>query len=405
MITTHVLDTAARHARARHRGRARARRDGQWHLVGGGVTDDDGRLRTLTPAGPGAVPARTASGSRPARTSRETGSSRSSKSSSSSATATQHYHVPLLLSRTASRPTAAAERCVLSIRGHVGTDLAPREEARQGPRPRRARADAVLAIATPATAAHASPCTRSTAARTCSRAETAEEARRARAARARRVRARRARRSPRRIGMRGDLAGKVLERVREKLRARARRGLPHRLRGRLRQPPRRRGGRPRGRRPRSKSRAGIVAGTLPPFIGIRIKPLTRELARALAAHARRVPHRARSARRTAACPRTSSSRCRRSRATTDVEALVDVFELLEDRLDLDAGALQARDHGRDHADDLRPAGPLDAAAPPSRRRGPHASARTSEPTTTPRTATSPPRTRRCATRRATSPST
>ena len=52
MITTHVLDTAAGKPgrgiaieleRAEH---------GVWHLVGAGVTDDDGRLRTLTPPGP-----------------------------------------------------------------------------------------------------------------------------------------------------------------------------------------------------------------------------------------------------------------------------------------------------------------------------------------------------------------
>lgn len=52
MITTHVLDTSI--------GRPGAaiaveleRVDGTtWHLVGGGVTDNDGRLRTLTPEGP-----------------------------------------------------------------------------------------------------------------------------------------------------------------------------------------------------------------------------------------------------------------------------------------------------------------------------------------------------------------
>ena len=52
MITTHVLDTAA--------GRPGSgiaieleRVEGElWKLVGGGVTDDDGRLRTLTPEGP-----------------------------------------------------------------------------------------------------------------------------------------------------------------------------------------------------------------------------------------------------------------------------------------------------------------------------------------------------------------
>ena len=52
MITTHVLDTALGRP-----GNGIAieleRADGDaWHLIGGGVTDDDGRLRTLTPAGP-----------------------------------------------------------------------------------------------------------------------------------------------------------------------------------------------------------------------------------------------------------------------------------------------------------------------------------------------------------------
>jgi 5-hydroxyisourate hydrolase len=51
MITTHVLDTAAGRP-----GKAIAieleRDDGGWHRIGAGVTDDDGRLRTLTPAGP-----------------------------------------------------------------------------------------------------------------------------------------------------------------------------------------------------------------------------------------------------------------------------------------------------------------------------------------------------------------
>lgn len=52
MITTHVLDVSVGKP-----GTAIAieleREDGAvWHLVGGGVTDDDGRLRTLTPPGP-----------------------------------------------------------------------------------------------------------------------------------------------------------------------------------------------------------------------------------------------------------------------------------------------------------------------------------------------------------------
>ncbi|MDB4960795.1 MAG: Transthyretin [Myxococcales bacterium] len=52
MITTHVLDTA--------RGRPGKgiaieleRADaGVWHLIGAGITDDDGRLKTLTQPGP-----------------------------------------------------------------------------------------------------------------------------------------------------------------------------------------------------------------------------------------------------------------------------------------------------------------------------------------------------------------
>ena len=52
MITTHVLDTSVGRP-----GNAIAveleRIDGTtWSLVGGGITDSDGRLRTLTPEGP-----------------------------------------------------------------------------------------------------------------------------------------------------------------------------------------------------------------------------------------------------------------------------------------------------------------------------------------------------------------
>lgn len=56
MITTHVLDTAL--GRPGKGIAIELERDdhGEWHLIGGGVTDDDGRLRTLTPAGP-VVPA------------------------------------------------------------------------------------------------------------------------------------------------------------------------------------------------------------------------------------------------------------------------------------------------------------------------------------------------------------
>ena len=52
MITTHVLDTSAgRPGRGIAIELERAEH-GVWHLVGAGITDDDGRLRTLTPAGP-----------------------------------------------------------------------------------------------------------------------------------------------------------------------------------------------------------------------------------------------------------------------------------------------------------------------------------------------------------------
>jgi 5-hydroxyisourate hydrolase len=52
VITTHVLDTARGKPAAGVPVSLERTRDGQWHAVGSGVTDDDGRLRTLTPAGP-----------------------------------------------------------------------------------------------------------------------------------------------------------------------------------------------------------------------------------------------------------------------------------------------------------------------------------------------------------------
>lgn len=51
MITTHILDTAlGRPAAGVHV--TLERLDGSWLAVGQGDTDADGRLRTLTPAGP-----------------------------------------------------------------------------------------------------------------------------------------------------------------------------------------------------------------------------------------------------------------------------------------------------------------------------------------------------------------
>ena len=104
--SSHDHDARPRHRRSasraeRSRSSSSASTNGAWQLVGGGVTDDDGRLRTLTPQGP--VDARHVSHpvrKRP-RTSRRIGtpaSSPSSRSSSRSLDGTQHYHVPLLLS-------------------------------------------------------------------------------------------------------------------------------------------------------------------------------------------------------------------------------------------------------------------------------------------------------------------
>jgi 5-hydroxyisourate hydrolase len=52
MITTHVLDIAAGRPGKGITVDLEQRDEGGWHLVGAGATDDDGRLRTLTPAGP-----------------------------------------------------------------------------------------------------------------------------------------------------------------------------------------------------------------------------------------------------------------------------------------------------------------------------------------------------------------
>jgi 5-hydroxyisourate hydrolase len=52
MITTHVLDTSIGKPGKAIAIELEHIENGTWHLVGGGVTDDDGRLRTLTPEGP-----------------------------------------------------------------------------------------------------------------------------------------------------------------------------------------------------------------------------------------------------------------------------------------------------------------------------------------------------------------
>jgi len=52
MITTHVLDTSIGKPGAAIAVELERAEHNVWHLVGGGVTDGDGRLRTLTPEGP-----------------------------------------------------------------------------------------------------------------------------------------------------------------------------------------------------------------------------------------------------------------------------------------------------------------------------------------------------------------
>jgi len=52
MITTHVLDTSIGRPGCAIAVELERVEHGVWHLVGGGVTDGDGRLRTLTPEGP-----------------------------------------------------------------------------------------------------------------------------------------------------------------------------------------------------------------------------------------------------------------------------------------------------------------------------------------------------------------
>jgi 5-hydroxyisourate hydrolase len=100
MITTHVLDIAA--------GRPGAaiaieldRQDATgWARVGAGVTDDDGRLRTLTPAGPVAPGVYRIRFHTAAYFSahHQTGFFPVVEIQFSVADGAQHYHVPLLLS-------------------------------------------------------------------------------------------------------------------------------------------------------------------------------------------------------------------------------------------------------------------------------------------------------------------
>ncbi len=140
------------------------------------------------------------------------------------------------------------------------------------------------------------------------------------------------------IGIRGELAPKVLERVRDKLRREPvedfridfEDGYGNRA-----------DEEEDGHAVQAAQQvaAGSIAGTLPPFLGIRIKPLTRDLAsrslrtldvfltELLAATSGRLPDNF-----VVTLPKIQSR--------TDVETIVDVFEVLEDRLDLAPGTLR-----------------------------------------------------------------
>jgi citrate lyase beta subunit len=85
--------------------------------------------------------------------------------------------------------------------------------------------------------------------------------------------------------------------------------------------------------------AGMVAGTLPPFLGIRIKPLTGELAgrslRTLDAFLTELLSNT-----NGTLPGNFVVTLPKIMSRVDVEVLVDVFEQLEDRLDIEHGALR-----------------------------------------------------------------
>ena len=83
----------------------------------------------------------------------------------------------------------------------------------------------------------------------------------------------------------------------------------------------------------------MAGGTLPPFIGIRIKPLTRDLAarslRTLDVFLTELLDKA-----NGHLPSNFVVTLPKIMSKVDVETLVETFEILEDRLDLDAGSLK-----------------------------------------------------------------
>ena len=100
MITTHVLDTSLGKPGKGIAIELEHAEGGGWHRVGAGVTDDDGRLRTLTPAGPvkpGVYKLRFHTAGYFAGRN-ELGFFPEVEIQFTVADGSQHYHVPLLLS-------------------------------------------------------------------------------------------------------------------------------------------------------------------------------------------------------------------------------------------------------------------------------------------------------------------
>ncbi|CAN5790649.1 aldolase/citrate lyase family protein [soil metagenome] len=134
------------------------------------------------------------------------------------------------------------------------------------------------------------------------------------------------------IGLSGSLGPKVYERVKEKLRREAVEDFRIDFEDGY-------GNRPDEEEDGHAAAAaeqvalGIVNGTLPPFLGIRIKPLTRELAarsfRTLDIFITTLLEKS-----AGLLPQNFVVTLPKITSRTDVEALVDVFELLEDRLEL-----------------------------------------------------------------------
>ena len=139
------------------------------------------------------------------------------------------------------------------------------------------------------------------------------------------------------IGIRGELAPKVLERVREKLRREPVEDFRIDFEDGY-------GNRPDDEEDGHAAAAAhevsvaLAAGTLPPFIGIRIKPLTRELAprslRTLDIFLTELLSAA------GKLPENFVVTLPKIQSLTDVDTIVDTFDILEDRLELEAGTLR-----------------------------------------------------------------